>query len=302
MTPPSPTAAAAGRTLVVRTVRDSLEDRVTGLAAEVAFYALLSIPPLLLVFLGGLGYVAEAAGPEVAQEWRDSIVDGAAEVLSPETVEDTVEPLVDSLLARGRADILSIGAVLGLWTASRATKVVITAVTIAYDQPRQRTVWHRRGLAIGLTAGGIASSVVLFPLLVAGPRLLEGLAERAGLGSVSRVAAAAVYWPVVVALALLALTTLLHLAPPIRTPWLRDVPGAVLALVIWVVGAIGLRVYSVWIATSDTTYGPFAAPIVLLLWLYVTSLAVLLGAELNAEIEKEWPHASGVRPEFSLRR
>ncbi len=289
MTSGRTTRAGVARTLGERTVRDSLDDRVTGLAAEVAFFALLSIPPLLLVFLGALGYVAEAVGPETAQEWRDSIVDAASNVLTPETVDDTVAPLVDSLLARGRADILSIGAVIGLWSASRATKVVIGAVTIAYDQPRQRAVWHRRGLAIGLTAGAIVSSVIIFPLLVAGPRLLEGIGRRAGLGGISDVVAAAIYWPVVVALTLAALTTLFHVAPPIRTPWRRDVPGALLALVIWIAGAAGLRAYSVWIASSDTTYGPFAAPIVVLLWLYVTSLAVLLGAELNAEIEKEWP-------------
>jgi len=293
VTSQEPSATGVARTLAERTVRDSLDDRITGLAAEIAFYALLSIPPLLLVFLGALGYVAEAAGPETAQEWRDSIVDAASEVLTPETVEDTVEPLVDSLLARGRADVLSIGAVLGLWSASRATKVVIAAVTIAYDQPRIRAVWRRRTLALGLTVGAVLSAVVLFPLLVAGPRLLERLGHAVGLGRASDEVAVAVYWPLVVLLALTALTTLFHLAPPFRTPWRRDVPGAVLALVIWIAGAIGVRAYSLWIVNSDTTYGPFAAPIVLLLWLYVTSLAVLLGAELNAEIEKEWPTHDG---------
>ena len=276
-------------TLARRTAQDSVEDRVAGLAAEVAFFALLAIPPLLLVLLGSLGFVAEAVGPEVASQWRDSIVNGASNVLSPETVDDTVRPLVDNLLARGRADIISLGAVLGLWSASRATKVVIAAVTIAYDLPPRRSVWRRRALAVGLTAGTIVTAVVVFPLLVVGPTLLEGIGRGIGLGGMADEVAAVIHWPVVVTIGLVLLTTLYHLAPPWATPWRRDLPGAVLAFLIWAVGALGLRLYSVWIVQSDTTYGPFAAPIVVMLWLYVASLAVLLGAELNAEIEKLWP-------------
>ena len=98
-----------GATLAVRTMRDSLDDRVPGLAAEVAFYLLLSLPPLLLVGLGALGYIGDLFGPDVVETIRAGIVDAASAVLTASTVDDIVRPAVDNLLAEGRADVLSVG-------------------------------------------------------------------------------------------------------------------------------------------------------------------------------------------------
>ena len=119
--------------MTVRTVRDSLDDRLPGLAAEVAFYLLLSLPPLLLVGLGAVGYIGDLFGPGVVETIRQEIIDAASAVLTPSTIDDIVRPAVDNLLAQGRADILSIGAILALWSSSRALKVIVEAVTIAYD-------------------------------------------------------------------------------------------------------------------------------------------------------------------------
>jgi membrane protein len=115
------------------------------------------------------------------------------------------------------------------------------------------------------------------------------------MGAVAAPLAAVVHWLLTAALAVALLATLYHVAPPRWTPWRRDFPGAVLALVLWVAGAVLVRTYVEWTIASDDTYGPFAAPIVILLWLYFTAFAVLLGAELNAEIERMWP-TSGDNP------
>jgi membrane protein len=279
--------------LTRRTLTDARDDRVTGLAAEMTFFALVAIPPLLLVVAGSLGFVANIIGAASTESMRDTILDALGSVLNDSTVQETVRPTLDRLLVRGRADNMSLGILVALWSCSRATKIAVVAVTLAYDVEPSRSVWRRRAVAIGLTAGAILTAAIVIPLLVVGPGILADGLRQAGLGRASAALAAATHWAFVLALAIGLLATFYHVAPPHWTPWRRDLPGAVLALVLWALGAFGLRTYVSWTVSSDATYGPLAAPIVILLWLYVTSLAVLLGAELNAEIEKKWPTTRG---------
>lgn len=273
------------RTLVVRTVKDSLDDRVPGLAAEVAFYVVLSLPPLLLVILGSLGFVTDWLGPAVAADIRSTILDGATTLLSESTVDELVEPAVDGLLEQGRLDILTVGAIVAVWSASRATRVIIEAVTIAYDRVISRNWWRRQLVALGLTASGIVSVIVLLPLLVIGPQAGAGLADRFGLGSAFETAWAISYWPVVAIVGVVVLTWVYHLVEP-ETPWWWELPGAFLALSAWALGSYVLRLYATQFIEAESAYRLFAAPLVVLLWVYVAAVAVLVGAELNAELDK----------------
>ncbi len=275
--------------MTVRTVRDSLDDRLPGLAAEVAFYLLLSLPPLLLVGLGAVGYIGDLFGPGVVETIRQEIIDAASAVLTPSTIDDIVRPAVDNLLAQGRADILSIGAILALWSSSRALKVIVEAVTIAYDLEDHRSWWQHRLLGLGLTTAGVLLLAVLFPLLVVGPDAGATLTERFGLAGAFETVWQVLYFPFVLAFGLTLLAWLYHIVPPHRTAWRRDVPGAVLAFVIWMAGSFGLRVYATQFIASDSAYSYFGTPLVVLLWIYMTAVALLVGAELNAEIEKMWP-------------
>ena len=272
-------------------MRDSLDDRVPGLAAEVAFYLLLSLPPLLLVGLGALGYIGDLFGPDVVETIRAGIVDAASAVLTASTVDDIVRPAVDNLLAEGRADVLSVGAILALWSGSRALKVIVQAVTIAYDLEDRRSWWQHRLLGMGLTTAGVLTVAVLLPLLVVGPEAGEALADRFGLARAFEILWQVLYFPFVLAFGLTLLAWVYHIVPPQRTPWRRDMPGAVLAFVIWLAGSFGLRVYATQFVESDSAYSYFGTPLVLLLWIYMTAMALLVGAELNAEIEKMWPTA-----------
>ncbi len=272
----------------MRTVRDSLEDRIFGLGAEVAFFFLLSFPPALLTILGLLGYVSQLLGEDVGAAMRDQVLAVAGSFLAEETVTETVRPLVDRLLAEGRADVASIGVVLTLWAASRATTRLVEAVAIAYNELDERSLWRRRLLSLGLTVGAIVALVLVIPVLVAGPRVLEALAEPLGLTDVAAATWRVLYWPVVALLAVGMLGLFYHLAVPLQTRWRRDLPGAFVAVAMWLLGGLTLRLYLAF-AFGSATYGPLAAPIAVLLWMYVTALAVLLGAEVNAEIEKMWP-------------
>lgn len=280
-------------TLAERTVRDSLRDRVPGLAAEVAFYLVLSLPPLLLVVLGILGYVGEIGGAATVADIKDQLLDWADNIFSAATIQDTIEPAVDDLLEQGRADVLTFGGVLALWSGSRAVRVIVDAVTIAYDLEDHRS-WKRKTLVgAGLTVAGVIAVGVLLPLLVVGPRFGAALADNFDLERTFETVWSVVYWPVVATLGIVLLTWAYHIAAPHATAWRRDLPGAILALVVWSLGSLGLRIYATTFLEGNSAYNLFTAPLAVLLWLYISAIAVLIGAELNAEVEKMWPHPGG---------
>ena len=283
------------RRLVVRTAVDSMDDHLPGLAAEMAFFVVLSLPPLLLAVLGSVGFVLGELPESELNQLQDQILSFLSTFLSESTVNEVLRTPVENLLREGRSDILSVGIVLTLWSASRATNVLLRTVTTAYDLEDRRSGWRRRLLALGITLAGIVLSTVVIPLLVVGPRLLASALEAAGLGTDLVRFWGVVYWGSVVVLAVSALTWLYHVAPGWYTPWRRDLPGAVLALVVWLGASWALRVYTAELAgfTADDAFRGLAAPLVLLLWVYVSAIAVLLGAELNAEIERLWPSREG---------
>lgn len=287
----APAWARPALQLTVRTVRAALADRIPGLAAEVAFYLVLSLPPLLLAVLGSVGYLGDLFGEAYAQNLRARLLEAAGAIFTADTVEGTIAPVVDTLLREGRADIASFGALLTFWSASRALNVLLITITITYDLPMQ-PAWQRRAKAFALTIGAVLGGLVLVPLLVLGPRIVEALVRPLGLDDAVRTAWEVAYWPTVMGLATLALALLYHYGTPWHTPWRRDLPGALLAMMVWLAGSAGLRAYAASTIEADVVYQQFAAPLVMLLWLYVLGFAVLLGAELNAEIERMWPTIS----------
>lgn len=273
--------------LAERTGREALADRVPGLAAEIALFTMISLPALILVVLGSLGFVAAALGPSGDQGLNRIVFDLPREFLSAQTY-DSYERLASAVLADGRADVISIGAVLSLWTGSRATNRALETITIAYDIEQPRSGWRRRLLAVGLTAAGLLGVIAILPLLVLGPRVVEWITPNA-VASATLNVLGALYWPVLAVLAIAGLATLYHVGVPWRTPWRRDVPGALLAMIVWLVAAAGLRAYLALTLDGDAVFSQLGVPIAVVLWLYVSSIAVLLGAELNAEIERMWP-------------
>lgn len=279
--------AATAWTLASRTVRDAWRNRITGLAAEVAFFALLSVPPLLLVLGGLAGYVSDIFGPVAAQEIRDWIMTGLGGFLDAQTLEDLVRPTVDDIFAEGRGGLISVGALLALWSSSRLIRVLIEAMNHAYDVETWRPGWKRRLMALGMTLGGVVAIIVILPLIVAGPQLGHAIDRRLGLEVLDPVWSVA-YWPAAIISGIALLTTLYHFAPNWQTRWLRDLPGAVFAAVAWIAAAGALRLY-VSVSFGDSVAGPLAAPAVVLLWFYASAFVVILGAELNAEIERMWP-------------
>ncbi|MGA9714543.1 MAG: YihY/virulence factor BrkB family protein [Aeromicrobium sp.] len=276
--------------LTLRTWRDTVDDRVPGLAAEIALFTMISLPALLLVILGSLGFVADALGPSGTQELNRIVFELPRGFLATQTYE-SYERLAMAVLADGRADVISIGALLSLWTGSRATDRALETITIAYDIDEPGPSWRRRLMAVGLTVAGLVGAIAILPLLVLGPRIVEWVAPNA-IASATLGVLGALYWPTLAVLAVAGLATLYHVGVPWRTPWRRDVPGALLAMILWLLAAAGLRAYLAVTLGGDAVFSQLGVPIAVVLWLYVSSIAVLLGAEFNAEIERMWPTVS----------
>jgi membrane protein len=270
--------------LVVATVGTCFRERVTGLAAEAAFFALLSLPPLLFGLAGSIGYVFDSVSPAQVDAVRGTILEICSRALTPSTVDSIVRPTLDDVFAGGRFDVISVGFVLALWSGSRALNVFVETITIMYGLAGRRGIVRTRVLSFCLYVMGLVTGVVTIPLVVAGPRLVDRLLPE-------RFAALdELYWPVVMALSTCFLATLYHVSVPVRTSWRLNLPGAAFTMAMWIFGSYLLRWTLTTVAEGSTSiYGPLSAPIVVLLWLYLLSLAVLIGAALNAALDRLWP-------------
>jgi membrane protein len=275
--------------LVSGTVATCFRYRVTGLAAEAGFFALLSLPPLLLGLVGSIGYLGGIIGADVVADARARIIEAAATLLTDRGVQEVIVPTLDGVFEGGRFELVSLGFLLSLWSGSRALNVYVDTITIMYGLSGHRGILQTRALSFSLYVAGLVVGSFTIPLVLAGPTVVGALLP-AGVDWLLQL-----YWPVVVLLSIAFITSLYHIAVPVRTPWWRDTPGAMLALLIWVVGSFLLR----WLISvsvgGPSIYGPLAAPIIVLLWLYVLAIAVLIGAALNAAFEDVWPDPDTAR-------
>ncbi|KJK59228.1 YihY/virulence factor BrkB family protein [Saccharothrix sp. ST-888] len=269
--------------LLKDTTNTCVEYRVTGLAAEAAFFTLLSIPPLLLCLAGTLGYLDEILGAGTIDKLKHDIVSAAGTVLSPSSIEQIVQPLLTGVFDNGRPDLISIGFLLSLWSGSRALYIFIDTITVMYGLDGKRGIVQTRLMSLGLYLGALVIGSLVLPLLVAGPGLLVyELPTAAGVVN-------ALYWPATILLLVAFLTTLYHVAVPVSTPWREDIPGALVALGVLVVCSVLLRIYLIHSVEGPSVYGSLAAPVAVLLWIGVVALAVLIGAAMNAAIDRRWP-------------
>jgi len=273
--------------LAAETVRVCLRYRVTGLAAEAGFFALLSLPPLVLGLVASAGYLGHQLGGDILTDLRDRIAGLAGTFVTPVVVNKIIIPTFNEVSGHGRFDILSIGFVLSLWSGSRALNVYVDTVSIMYGLGGRRGIVRTRALSFTLYVSALALGVVLIPLMLVGPGLLSDLLHEWFRSLPSLAWLGLLYWPFVSLLSVAALTTLYHLATPVRKPWRRDLPGAALALFIWLVASIVLRLVLTASVGGTSIYGPLSAPIVILIWSYFLALAVLIGAALNAAVSGE---------------
>jgi membrane protein len=263
-----------------RTVQEFREDNLTDWAAALTYYGILSIFPALIVFVSILGLI----GAPVTEPLLDNI--GA---FAPGEAKDVLTSAVQELeRSRGGAGILAVVALAGaLWAASGYVAAFIRAANIVWDVEEGRPVWKTLPLRVGIT-------LVLLLLLSASALIVVftgPLAERVGeLIGVSEIVVTiwdVAKWPVLVFLVSLMLAILYYAAPNVRQPGFRWItPGGIVAVIIWIAASVGFALYVAAFGSYNKTYGALGAVIVFLVWLWLSNVAVLLGAELNAELER----------------
>lgn len=272
--------------LLKDTVNSCLEYRILGLAAESAFWTLLSVPPLLLSIVGLLGYVDAWTGADTIQSLRDNLLEASRTVLSDRGVKEMAVPILDSVMQGARPDVISIGFVISLWSGSRAVNVFIDTITVMYGLDGVRGIVKTRLMAFLLFIVALLLGAIALPLMVAGPDAVLQLLPW------STTVVQLLYWPVVIVLSIAFLTTLYHVSVPVRSQWIEDMPGALVAFVMWVFGSFLLRIYLREEMEGPTVYGSLAAPLAVLLWIGVGAFAVLVGAAVNAALDRVWPAAA----------
>lgn len=274
---------AAAWQLLVETIRVCLRYRVTGLASEAGFFALLSLPPLILGLFGGLGYLGRWLGEDTVGQVRQSIQTYAERFLTDDLIATTLLPTVENVFEDGRADLISLGFLLSLWSGSRALNVFVDTIAIMYGQSGLRGIVPTRALSFSLYVLALVVGIVTIPLVLVGPTLVGRiLPEQWGFLTW-------LYWPVVTLLTVASLTSLYHVSTPRRSPWARDVPGALITLALWVLASFVVRGIIAASLGGTSIYGPLSAPIVLLIWLYFLAISVLIGAGLNAAVRHLYP-------------
>jgi membrane protein len=281
--------------LIVTTVESCMRYRVTGLAAEGAFFAVLSVPPLVFALAGAIGYVSDQFSAAQVDEVRQAVVDLTSTFLTDSAVDKVVVPTMNEVLRGGRFDVISLGFVLALWSGSRALNVFVDTITIMHGLGGHRGIIKTRALSFVLYILAMITGGISIPLVVAGPTLARNaLPDRFDF-------VMTFYWPIVVVVCICFLATLYHVSVPVRTNWSFNLPGATFSLLAWITGSYLLRwILTVTAADSRSIYGPLAAPIAVLLWLYVVALAVLIGAAVNAAFDTVFPQKNTTRARLEL--
>jgi membrane protein len=278
-----------------KTLREFMDDQCTDLAAALTYYAVLSLFPALLAMVSLLGLIGQA------ERTTDALL-GIVDDLAPGTAVDTLQPVVESLTQSNSAGFaLVIGIALALWSASGYVGAFGRAMNRIYEIPEGRPFYKLRPLQIVITLiAVILICLVALALVVSGP-VAESIGNAIGLGSAAVTAWQFLKWPVLVAVVVLIIAILYYATPNVKQPKFRWVtPGSIIAVVTWALASVAFAFYVANFGNYNKTYGTLAGVIVFLLWLWITNLAILFGAEVNAEIERGRQLQSGMPAEEEL--
>jgi membrane protein len=275
--------------ILKRTVKEFQDDNLTDWAAALTYYGLLSLFPMLLALVAVLGVVGQASSiMTLLDSFREAGLGGLA--------DNVEEPLMGVVESKGGAGaLLSFGLVFSLWSASGYLGAFTRAANAVYDVEEGRPFWKLRPMQVGLTLLGVfLLSVVAIGLVVTGP-LAEAIGGAVGLGGTAVDIWDLAKWPVMLAIVTGVIAALYYVAPNVRQPKFRWVsPGGILAVVLWVVASFGFAFYVANFGSYNETYGTLGGIISFLVWLWISNLALLLGAEFDAELERERELRSGL--------
>jgi membrane protein len=257
----------------------------TGLAAEAAYRLVFALPALVIFFASVSGLTAQYTGVDVFQ----SLLDRAEEAL-PEEAFETLELVFDAVEEQSGFGVLSIGLVIALWSGSNAMAAIVKAINRAFGLEDQRGMIRQRLVALGLTIGLSLLIITSFILFIFGQQIGEALAETLGYGDVFTTVLNIVRWPLILAFFMAALAILYKVGPAEPMPLRTTFPGAVTATVLWLAATWGFSLYLTF-ADPGSAYGVLGGILILLLFLYISSIVIIVGAEVNAVLRSRYEGA-----------
>jgi membrane protein len=270
------------RELSKRTASEALADNCLGLAAQLAYYFFLALFPALLFITAIVSFIPVAG-------LLDAITGMLARV-APGEVLSIVQDQILKIAHEKNGGLLTIGMLGTIWSTSSGVTAIIDTLNQAYDIQESRPWWKVRLLALGLTLALALFIVISFALVLVGPTLAEKVAVWLHVGPAFAWTWKILQWPVVFGLVAFAMAMIYYYAPDAEQEWIWITPGSILATLLWLLISLGFKYYVVHFTSYNATYGAIGGVIVLMLWFYVSALAVLIGAELNAEIEHASPY------------
>jgi membrane protein len=265
-----------------RTVSEALADDIFDLAAQQAYYFFFALFPALLFVIGIASFFP-----------LTTLINDVVAMLSrfaPQAVIQIITDTMASLSKQNSGGVLTFGFLVTVWSSSGAMVSIITTLNAAYDVTESRPWWRTRVTAIGLTIALAVFVLASMFLIIAGPTLAEHLAARLHLGSAFKWTWWVLQWPIVFVLVATAIAVVYYFAPDVEQDWVWITPGSVLATVLWLAVSLALKVYYQIMPDANAAYGALGGIMVLMLWFYCSGLALLLGAEMNSEIEHASPY------------
>ena len=273
-----------------RTFREFSEDNLTDWAAALVYYGLLALFPSLIAFVGIIGFFVDPAT-------ATRTITGIVTSLGPATAADTFAGPIQSITSKpGASGIMAIvGIVVALSSASGYVGAFMRASNVIYETPEGRPIWKLRPLQMLVTLVMlILAVVVVLALILTGP-IVEAVARPLGVGSVAVTIWQYAKWPVLILIVITMFAVLYHASPNVKHPGFKWVSwGSAFALLVWILASVAFAFYVANFGSYDKTYGSLGGVVVFLVWLWITNIAILLGAELNAELERSRELQAGV--------
>jgi len=265
-----------------RTLNETLTDDCLSLAAQLAYYFFLALFPALL-------FLVALASFFPIHDLMNSIIASLSRFAPPDVL-NIVREQVTKISESKNGGLLTTGMLLTIWSSSAGMLAIINTLNRAYDIDEGRPWWKVRLIALGMTIGVGLFIVLSFALVLVGPTLAEKIATWVGLGPVFVLAWEVLQWPVVFVLVASGLALVYYFGPDAEQDFVWITPGSLLATVLWILFSLAFKLYIANFTSYNETYGAIGGVIVLLLWFYTSGLAMLIGAEVNAEIEHASPY------------
>ena len=285
---PTQLSASSWRSLLRRAVREFQDDNLTAWAAALTYYGLLALFPGMLVVVSLLGLLGEST--------TQSLLANVGQI-APGGVKDFFNKVLTNAQSQRRtASFAAIfGLVVALWSATGYIGAFMRAANAVYDVPEGRPIWKKIPTRIGITLAALIMMLASALIVLVSGRIADQVGNLLGVGHAAVTAWNIAKWPVLLIIASLLFALLYWASPNAKQSGFRWItPGGVVAVIIWLIASGAFAVYVANFASYNKTYGVFAGVIIFLVWLWVTNIAILLGAEFNAEMERERAMLGGV--------